>query len=664
MRVSTSEPPAVRSRPANQTNSRNTAHALRTAIKKSGLDEIAVDPDRDLPHPAHRLAEIYDEFGSRLLVPLSESNAMKLRGEVTEEVLTESQTEPLRPMERSATVTEVSERYAATWLDAIASMLAWYENARGRRGRLARGYEGSPEYDAFEIELENSWQPSYCAREIARLKAIERETVGGTRPSGGENTGEYENPHSVILTLSASSKPGDERIGPADHDRAIADSWSDGVYQRLYDKLDALNVTDWVYHKQGEPHPGGGMNHGYGHHHVMVLLDAAPIGSGDCTNVLEDTLGSVIDKHVEVCDLAGESAHGDDSVSVRRIGDEPWSGDEDVESWSAYAAEYISSAEEDFLERPPAYIAWAATQWSTMSQKATRSMTANSAIAADACKQRYESDRATQTLDHGERIVRSSRRGVDYECGCCGSPWQIPQHYETLTAARREHSVQVPAADGAGDQEENDEDGDWLDTPLGERWPSATEAVSRETAVDPHWGVRTVTESVNRPPQWRMDAIIESDGEERPASGGGVDMRPLKLPTLPKTRAEVAQFLSDPATYVVCECDVLARDLDPWRDSAPDACSCGGELRLANVVDDWSLGSLHVDEWFSLLDPDPMVRERSFTEQRALEDDLERVRKLAANTQLEPLGVLARAGLAPEHFEAGLELVDKVRNPA
>ncbi|GAA0651176.1 hypothetical protein GCM10009019_12630 [Salarchaeum japonicum] len=661
--MSTSGPPAVRSRPANQTNSTNASRALKRAIKNSGLDEIEIDPDRELPHPAHRLAEVWDEFGSRLLVPLSESNEMTLRGEVTEEVITESQTEPLRPMEKSVTVTEVSERYAATWLDGIASMLAWYERARGRRGRLARGYEGDAEYAEFEIELENSWQPSYCAREIARLKAIERETVGGERPTGVEASGEYENPHSVILTLSASSKPDDERVGPADHDRAIANSWSNGVYRTLYNKLDALGVADWVYHKQGEPHPGGGLNHGYGHHHVMVLLDAAPIGAGDCTTVLENELRSVVEKHVDVCDLAGEGGHGDDAVSVRRVaGDDPWDGEDDVQSWSAYAAEYISSAEEDFLERPPAYIAWAATQWSTMSQKATRSMTANSAIAADACKQRAESDRAKQTLNHGERIVRSSRRGVEYECGCCGSPWQIPQHYETLTAARREHGTQVPVTDGAGDVDglEEDEE-DWLDKPVGERWPSATEAVERKTGVDPNWGVRTVTESVERPPSWRMDAIIESDGEERPASGGGVDMRPLMLPTLPKTRGEVAQFLNDPATYVLCECDVLARSLDPWRDGTPDECSCGCELRLANVVDDWTLGALPVEQWVALLHPDPVVRERSFAEQQELDEAFERVRTLAVNTTLDPLGVLAQAGLAPEHFESGLELIEEAR---
>ncbi len=648
--------------PANRTNSSSSGRALKAAIQRYGLNDFEdVDPTRDLPHPAHRLAQIWAEYGDRLMTPLSETDGRKLRSEVVNETWVEYRVEEPGPTGDTFNVSEVDERRAVTWLDAIAAMLAWYERARGRQGRLARGYAGESDYDEFLIDLENSWQPSYCKREVARLKALERETVGGQRPSGGEADPAYENPHSVILTLSGTSKPNGDRIGPADHDREIADSWTNGVYRTLHYQLEEnLGITDYLYHKQGEPHPGDGPNVGYGHHHVMLMVDAAPLGSGDQTRRLESAFREVIDKHVDVCDLAGSGAHGDGAISVRRVGDD----DEEIESWSAYAAEYIASAEEDLLERSNQYIMWAATQWATGSQKATRSMTANSAIAADSCKQRYESERSNQNVGHGERIVRSSRRGVDFECSCCGSPWQIPQHYDTLTEARRETGARVPATDGSGDDLEDDDEPDrWDAESVGDRWPSARAAASASTKVDPHHGTCVEFESTTRPPSWRMDAIIESSGEEKPATGGGVDMRALRIPTRPKTRGEIAAFLSDPATYVVCRCDVLARSLDSWRgDDLPDACDCGGDqLRFANAAEDWSLGSLSVDEWLSFLDPDPVVRELSFEEQRELDDALNRVRRLAENTSLSPMGVVAQAGVPPDHLETAFEEIVQVR---
>ncbi|MBP2250768.1 hypothetical protein J2754_001085 [Halarchaeum solikamskense] len=624
------------------------------------MHDLDVDSTRDLPHPAHRLAEIWAAYGGRLMTPLSETNGRTLRSEVVEEDWVEYRVNEPGPTGDTFDVSEVEERRASTWLDAIAAMLAWYERARGRRGRLARGYQGEPEYEEFTIDLENSWQPSYCKREVARLKALERETVGGERPSGGETSPEYENPHSVILTLSGTSTPNGDRIGPADHDREIADSWTAGVYDALRYQLDKLGVSDYLYHKQGEPHPGDGPNVGYGHHHVMLMVDAGPLGAGDQTPRLEAAFREVIDKHVDVCDLAGSSAHGEGAISVRRVGDD----DEEIESWSAYAAEYIASAEEDLLERSDQYVMWAATQWATGSQKATRSMTANSAIAADACKQRHESERSHQDVGHGERIVRSSRRGVDFECACCGSPWQIPQHYDTLTEARRETGARVLAADGSGGDLDDDGDTDrWDDGDIGDRWPSARAAASFGTKVDPHHGVCTEFESATRPPSWRMDAIIESSGKEKPATGSGVDMRELQFQTLPRTHGEIAAFLSDPATYVVCTCDVLSRSLDAWRNGeCPSRCECdGAELRFANAAENWSLGSLSVDEWLSFLSPDPVVRELSFEEERELANALDRARRLGENTQLSPMGVVAQAGVPPEHLETAFEEIEAIR---
>ena len=512
------------------------------------------DSRPDVPLPEERLQEIAQAYPDRAFTPLSEEPGRRLRAEVVNEYIEESTVEAQHPTEEDFTIREVTERQAVCWIDAVSAMLSWYEQARGRRGRIARGRKDLPEYESFLIDLENSWQPAYTKREVARLRAIERETCGGERPSGGEADPAFEEPVTAILTFSASSTPtGDGFAPPVDHDREIADSWR-STYDTLLYQMDALGLdrSDWIYHRQGEPHPGGGKASGYGHTHLMLVLDLAS-ADVDSLDAVRPAMESVVDRHVEECATAGEFAHDtskdDGPISLRRV------GDEGIGEWASYAAEYVSAAEEDLLERSPEYLMWAAVQWATNTQKGTRSDLANAAVRADACKQKYESPESKQSVNHGEHIVRSTRRGVEYECARCGSSWEIDQDHDSLSAAR------LAAADGGRDLDDGrvqDPGAKTTEEELRSRWPSARGGYRIETRVGKHSGVETHTVSFQRAPRWRMEAVIEADGEERPAQSlGGVDMRPLKLPAsthgwdLPDW--VVKHRNGDNATYWECE---------------------------------------------------------------------------------------------------------------
>jgi hypothetical protein len=195
---------------------------------------------------------------------------------------------------------------------------------------------------------------------------------------------------------------------------------------------------------------------------------------------------------------------------------------------------------------------WAASVTAGNFKTQSRSDAANWASTADACKQRYESDQSDQVVDHGESVVRSSTRGVDFECAECGSPHGIDQD-QTLTAARVS-SDNPAAADGGLDREEELRNR-WQDasgaasvgqTPTEKRQreqierylqnhpnakptevlgalglpPDARRLIKEvDAGVDP-----TEVVSFERPPEWRVKSVTIGN-EEYPASAGtGVEM--------------------------------------------------------------------------------------------------------------------------------------------
>jgi hypothetical protein len=504
---------------------------------------------------AERVADVAREYPERAFRPVSEEEGRRLRAEVVEEAWSESVVSPVEEWRESFTVEEVEERTALPWIAVVEEFLEWYEGYRGAAVKFGRGRPDTDEWETFSVPIENSFQPEYQTREFARLKALERELIGGERPTGGGCEGAYAEPYTAILTRSASSTgEGGEFRPVVDHDREVADAWNDGVKRALRYALEerlGLASDGWEYHKQGEPHPGGGEASGYGHDHAVIFADLGSVeADGDD---LAEALRPVVDKHVEVCEGAGPEAHGADAVSVMDA--------EDFEQGAAsYAASYLSIDDErDLLERSEEYIMWAASQWATATQKGVRSVGANAAIAADRCKQRCEHHEADQEVAHGEEIVKSARRGYEYECAACRSPWGVRQDYETLTAARlddgdgdgdggpgeevrRAAAVAGPepvggevtaaagstaevVADGGVDRESVEEE-------LRGRWPSARSAAvvgrsSEDLEVAEEYDTAGESVGTERPPQWRAVSVVQG-GEEYPVKRlGGVEMRAL-----------------------------------------------------------------------------------------------------------------------------------------
>lgn len=217
------------------------------------------------------------------------------------------------------------------------------------------------------------------------------------------------------------------------------------------------------------------------------------------------------------------------------------------------------------LERSIEYVAWAAMQWAANRKRRTRSNAAGWAVTPNACKQRFESDKSEQKVTHGEETAISDRRGVEFECAECGSPWGIDQD-QTLTAVRLSASDSgetTAVADGGIEVPDREEQ-------LREQWPSATAAATvgetpterkKRQAIESHLERHpkaSVTEVLgacslppddgdlvcevmagadrsevvgfDSPPEWRLDAVIIDDGEHLAASGGGVEIAEVVMP--------------------------------------------------------------------------------------------------------------------------------------
>ncbi len=537
----------------------------------------SADGERELPTPAERVAEFREEYGHLAQLRLTDVPGQKLRESLLEEHRTEVEVEPLTDQEDGTTVFELDKRVPLTWEAAVEQLLESYEDSRNTTLKLERGYEGHPEHDVFHKDAETSWMTSYQKRYFAELKGWVRETIGGTRPSGGDCAGKFENPHVAILTRTASSVPTGDRLAPVDHATDVDEAWSP-VYDKIRNHLRSLGFDsdDWDYYRKEEPHTserGGSMNRCYTHEHTMLIVDGA---------VTAEDFRPILEKHVEKCDAAGADAHrnkpcaehADNAASDWNAAvsgcpdcDTPVSvlPADEVEDVAAYVASYTGIKPAGLLERSVEYIAWAATQWAANRKRRTRSNAAGWAATADACKQRFESDKSDQEVNHGEEIAVSDRRGVEFECAECGSPWGIDQD-QTLTSARlsaAETADSTAVADGGIEVPDREEQ-------LREQWPSATAAATvgetpterkKRQAIESHLErhpnatvtevlgscslppgdaslVREVMAGVDRsevvgfddPPDWRLDAVIVDDEEHPAAVGGGVDMAEVVMP--------------------------------------------------------------------------------------------------------------------------------------
>lgn len=558
--------------PSNETNSAAAASGPETA-------------DRDfaeLPTKPELLREIEETYPERAALPICNTDGQKLREEAVVEVVeveewaacpvcaapAERGCDHNVPME-TGTVERVVERRAATWIEVAGVLLESYEDYRYLRLRLRKGDE------TFTIPLTNSWQPEYQREQFAKLKGLERQVIGYetcvdcnefycSRPAEHDTEfrrGKQADPYTVIVTRTASSTPGGGFIPPVEHDRAIADSWPQVKRATRYALEDVLGLEpgDWEYHRQSEPHTSGGPASCYAHEHIILLIDAAPLelSKAETEAVLRTALEPVIEKHVEETPGAKMAAHPLDhddpkkqALSVKRVGPE----EGDVSYPSSYAAKYLGLDEfDDLYERSPEYIMWAASQWATNTQKATRSDGANAAIAADRCKQRYHSPESVQQERHGE-VVREAADGArhDLECWHCGSPFEINQESEagTLAEARLDDGrpafrspKEAAAAVVAGPElvdgrdvpvvtDGGEETGDglrarWSDARAAASVGESTARVEQRRRIErfvegrPEESAAEVAGALLLPPS--ADELVEDVLEDRPPPGGGFE---------------------------------------------------------------------------------------------------------------------------------------------
>jgi hypothetical protein len=478
----------------------------------------------------------------------------------------------------AASGVEVDDITAYDWAEAIHELLHSYRLTEETTLHLERGTPRDPEYAAHDVAAENRWFAEYQKRYFAQLDGWLRELTGGERPSGGESTPAFDDPHIALITRSASSIPDGERVGPVDHAAEMSDAW-EPTYHALRNTLRSNGYSlgeDWQYDRRLEPHTGKrgelGINECYAHEHIIVVVDGA---------VSEADFRPVIDKHVDECDWATDDAHGDGAIEVKEASE--------LADVAAYVADYCSIDPVPLTERDPEYVAWAAAMTAGNIRTVSRSEAAAAAAAADACKQRAESPKADQDLDHGDELVRSGRAGYDLECRCCGSPHGIDQN-QTLAAARLDDN-QPAAADG-GTEVVDDEA---RENNLRERWQDAKaaaqvgESPSRlrlrkrvESYIEnnpdaskyeivanlatsdapPPLVEELVAEiqsnvdrddavSFERFPEWRLTGVTIAGEEHGASSGNGIEMVSVQDP-----KTEIADAL--PEERLRCECGVAA----------------------------------------------------------------------------------------------------------
>lgn len=564
-------------------------HTNRTNSVNGSDGGESVESD-SLPSPSSRVREFCDEYPDLAEMPLTMTPGQRLRESLFDEEYVTRYVEAEQPLEDSFPIQEVVRREPMTWKEAVRQLLESHEDSRHTTLKFERGTWLDDEFEEFSKPAETSWMHEYQRRYFAELKAWTRETVGGVRPSGGECEGSFDDPHVVLLTRTASSCPNQvdraapdswrlpysvpdgRRQPPVDHAEQLRQSW-EPVYHTIRNRLRSLGFEsdEWDYYRKEEPHTskrGGGLNRCYTHEHTLLIVDGP---------ITADQLTPILDKHVDECEWAGPDAHtAEKAIEIKRA--------DEVEDVAAYVASYTGIQPADLLERSIEYIAWASVQWAMNSNRRTRSNASRWAAMADACKQRFESDKSEQSIDHAVDLVTSDRRGVDIECAECGSPWGIDQEQTTLPTPETDGQSNQAIADGGFDID--------LEDRLRERHPNAdaafrmglapskqkkrnrileykshnSDATPQEICgalrIDPA-ELKFVRETIagvdhtelrsferDREPDWRLVAVEIHGEEHRVESSNGVSMADAILPEerlLRETRLRYVGIIQTPS---------------------------------------------------------------------------------------------------------------------
>jgi len=490
--------------------------------------------------------------------------------------LSQTQSENLPFELDSPTGTTDGEVSPYTWAGAVQTLLERHAEVTKTTINLEKRFLNDTE--EYHVDAQTRWSKSYQKKYAAQLDAWLRELTGGQRPSGGETAPSFDNPRIGLITLSASSKPGGERVGPVDHLEALRSSW-ESVYHQMRNTLRSLGFesNEWQYDRRAEPHTGKrgtlGINECYGHEHIVLVVDG---------EVSEPDLRPIVEKHVDANDWAGEEAHGSSAIEIR----EP----DELEDVAAYVAGYCSIEPTDLLDRSPTYQAWAAAATAANYRTVSRSEAAREAAKADACRQRAESEKSDQIRSHGEEVRKDGNQIV---CACCGTTHDIDQ-LQTLAEHRLSSADSGPSVADGGLEIRTD---DARREDLREQWPTAARAATLgestartrvrsriELVVHAHEDLsnlelaarydaiehvdvvrevrsgaptnpsRAVGFGIDRPywmsPTWELKSITV-DGEEYNASGGGG----MEFVETTNYRERFAGIVTDDAWYR-CDCGV------------------------------------------------------------------------------------------------------------
>ncbi len=319
--------------------------------------------------------------------------------------------------------------------------------------------------EEYAVSAQSRWQSEYQKRKKAELEGTLRELTGGERPSGGYTEGTFDNPYVILITLSGSSIPDGERIGPVDLLDELSTTWSNHTYHAVRNTLRALGFDsdEWVYDRRAEPHASEkgdrtGTNACYPHEHIPIVVDG---------EVSADDLRPIVETHVEHCEFAGESAHGEDAIEVKPA--------DEIDDIGGYVADYASVAPVGLLDREPEFQAFAAAAAAANYRTVTRSEAAREAAKVDMCRQRCESDKSKQLLGHGEEVRYDDGDIVCTECGCTHDIDQTQTVAECRKPDNADKKPQKPTIADGGQEVPTDES---RRQKLREQWQDANAAAS------------------------------------------------------------------------------------------------------------------------------------------------------------------------------------------
>ena len=508
--------------------------------------------------------EFVEEYPERAHLPISRSPGRALRSELVEEQYEEEYVEGEEEWQQGFTTRRLDRVEPVTWAEALYEFLTArqpYDDGVGGKFREVETEE------TFTVDFHDCWTTEYGNEQAGKNAGAQRQLMGGEYPDRAESSrsGEVEvgvwsdDIATVMLTRTGSSVPGGSRLAPVDMADEVTRTWSEGgVYDTVRNICEyhlELESDEWGYVRGDDVHGMGGGKDGdragknacYPHCHDAIYFDLEATGLRGCFDsdheikaVLRAEFYRAIETHLESCEIAKAKAHTPEKAVEVRL---------DLEEPAGYATQYLRlDEEEDMMDMPVEFQAFAAVEWAANRQRIARSQLFTEAAKADLCKQDKEHQ-------HGERLRYDHAGHGEGElvCSHCGSGVGIEA--DTMTEHRlREASCEPAVVADGGEVQVGASTGEPTERACvrsaveehiaqhGE--PESVPAMLGELGVEPGMEVvEEVLEDRDRPavepvmgrpeprPEHELESIIQPDGTEEPASsGGGVDTTELLLP--------------------------------------------------------------------------------------------------------------------------------------